>query len=95
MTLRKIVKMAILAIVWAAAGNSLWAQSAVDGAIGGTLEDATGSAISGATIVIRSNGTNAEQTVVCIFCGRQTPTPENRLAVSLIRCHRCGKEAPY
>lgn len=64
MTLRKIVKMAILAIVWAAAGNSLWAQSAVDGAIGGTLEDATGSAISGATIVIRSNGTNAEQTVV-------------------------------
>jgi hypothetical protein len=36
--------------------------------------------------------------VVCLFCGLLTPVPENRLAdarVSIIRCHRCGKEAPY
>ena len=39
------------------------AQSAVDGAIGGTVEDATGATVSGASVVIRSNGTNAEQTV--------------------------------
>ncbi len=39
-------------------------QSAVDGAIGGTVQDATGSVIPGATISIRSNATNAEQTVI-------------------------------
>ena len=36
--------------------------------------------------------------VVCLFCGLLTPVPESRFAgarVSLIRCHRCGKEAPY
>jgi hypothetical protein len=38
-------------------------QSAVDGAIGGTVEDQSGSVLSGATVVIHSNGTNAEQTV--------------------------------
>jgi hypothetical protein len=37
--------------------------------------------------------------VVCLFCGLLTPVPENRLAdaprLSIIRCHVCGKEAPY
>lgn len=37
--------------------------------------------------------------IVCLFCGLLTPVPDNRFAdnprVSLIRCHRCGKEAPY
>jgi hypothetical protein len=37
--------------------------------------------------------------VVCLFCGLLTPVPENRFAnnprISIIRCHRCGKEAPY
>ena len=37
--------------------------------------------------------------VVCIFCGLLTPVPENRVAdeprLSIIRCHVCGKEAPY
>jgi hypothetical protein len=37
------------------------AQSAVDGAIGGTVEDKTGAVVSGATVTIRSNGTNAEE----------------------------------
>jgi hypothetical protein len=37
--------------------------------------------------------------VVCLFCGLLTPIPESRFAdaprVAIIRCHRCGKEAPY
>lgn len=46
--------------------------------------------------------------VVCLFCGARTPGPafaglprwshdaaEPNFRVSLIRCHRCGKEAPY
>ncbi len=39
------------------------AQSAVDGAIGGTVEDRTGSVVPKATILVHSNGTNAEQAV--------------------------------
>jgi len=37
--------------------------------------------------------------VVCLFCGLDTPAPENRFVddprVFIIRCQRCGKEAPY
>jgi outer membrane receptor protein involved in Fe transport len=64
----KIFKMglrtALVAVVCAGSTTSMRGQSAVDGAIGGTVEDKTGSVISGAKVVIRSNGTNAEQTVV-------------------------------
>ena len=52
---------ALLAV--AGAGIS-FGQSATDGAIGGTVEDANGAVIPGATIVIHSNKTNAEQTVI-------------------------------
>ena len=38
------------------------AQSSVDGAIGGTVVDNSGSAIPNATAVVHNNGTNAEQT---------------------------------
>ena len=40
-----------------------YGQSAVDGAIGGTVEDASGSAIGSAIVVVHSNATNAEQNV--------------------------------
>jgi len=40
-----------------------YAQSAVDGAIGGTVQDQSGATIANATVVIHSNATNAEQTV--------------------------------
>jgi hypothetical protein len=44
-------------------------------------------------------GRKNRRAVVCLFCGLLTPVPETRLAddprVSLVRCHRCGKEAPY
>ena len=46
--------------------------------------------------------------VACMFCGTQTPAPAPKPAkraarsahsanfrVSIVRCHLCGKEAPY
>jgi hypothetical protein len=41
----------------------LFSQSTTDGAIAGTVMDATGAVIANATVVVRNNGTNAEQTV--------------------------------
>jgi hypothetical protein len=51
---------------------------------------------------------NPAAEVVCLFCGMRTPVPASRPAwrsanrvapanfrVSIIRCHICGKEAPY
>jgi outer membrane receptor protein involved in Fe transport len=56
-------KIAVLVAFSLIPGITAHAQSAVDGAIGGTVQDQTGSVVSKATIVIHSNGTNAEQTV--------------------------------
>jgi hypothetical protein len=37
--------------------------------------------------------------VICLFCGTHTPLPETRpsgdVRLAIIRCHQCGKEAPY
>ena len=40
------------------------AQTAVDGAIGGTVLDSTGAVVPNASVLVHNNGTNAEQTVV-------------------------------
>src|SRR6202789_3912673 len=40
-----------------------YGQSSVDGAIGGVVQDATGSVIPGAKVIVHSNTTDAEQTV--------------------------------
>lgn len=58
--MRRRVVLTTFGLIAAAAAN---AQSAVDGAIGGTIEDRTGSVVPKATVVVRSNGTNAEQTI--------------------------------
>src|SRR4029077_14819269 len=58
------LRMALVAVLYAGSMTIMQGQSAVDGAIGGTVEDKTGSVISGAKVVIRSNGTNAEQMLV-------------------------------
>ncbi|WP_353072955.1 TonB-dependent receptor [Tunturiibacter gelidoferens] len=54
---------ALIATFCAATGLRSYGQSAVDGAIGGTVEDASGSAIGSAIVVVHSNATNAEQNV--------------------------------
>ncbi len=58
--LRKAVALTTLGLI---TGIAAHAQSAVDGAIGGTVEDVSGAVIPRATVLIHSNGTNAEQTV--------------------------------
>jgi hypothetical protein len=40
------------------------AQTAVDGAVGGTVQDSTGAAIAGATVVVHNDATNADHTIV-------------------------------
>jgi hypothetical protein len=44
-------------------GSSAYAQSAVDGAIGGTIEDTAGAVIPSATVLVHNDGTNADQSV--------------------------------
>jgi outer membrane receptor protein involved in Fe transport len=45
------------------------AQTAVDGAIGGTVLDSTGAVVSGATVAVHNNATNAEQNAVADASG--------------------------
>jgi len=45
------------------------AQTAVDGAVGGTITDTTGAVVSGATITVRNLGTNATQTATADASG--------------------------
>lgn len=57
-------KVGLAMAMFAGVSSMGMAQSAVDGAIGGTVEDATGAIVSGASVVIQNTGTNASQTVV-------------------------------
>lgn len=63
MMIRSVVRCVLVALLCAVAGERGYGQSAVDGAIGGTVEDKSGAIVSGATVVVRSNSTNAEQTM--------------------------------
>ncbi len=58
-----VMRGALVAALSLCLGVHGYGQSAVDGAIGGTVEDASGSAISNAIVVVHSNATNAEQHV--------------------------------
>src|SRR5260370_15260859 len=58
--MRQMLVGALIAIVMCA--THVVAQSATDGAIGGTVFDASGALVPKAQISIRNNGTNAEQT---------------------------------
>ncbi len=88
MTFRMVLKAALVAAVGAACVGSMQGQSAVDGAIGGTVVDATGAAIAGAKISIRSNATNAQQTVVSDGAGFFPRNPST--AVRLYRDRHGG-----
>jgi outer membrane receptor protein involved in Fe transport len=63
MILKIIVRFALIAVLCMGAGNYGFGQSAVDGAIGGTVQDPSGLAVPNAKVVIHSNATNAEQSV--------------------------------
>ncbi len=62
MVLKTVVRFLLIAML--CVGSYGYGQSAVDGAIGGTVQDSSGLAIAEAKVVIRNNATNAEQTVV-------------------------------
>src|SRR5258708_14408208 len=62
--LKAVVRLVLIAMLCAGVGSYGYGQSAVDGAIGGTIQDSSGLAIPKATATIRTNATNAEQTVV-------------------------------
>jgi Carboxypeptidase regulatory-like domain/TonB dependent receptor len=64
MILKMAVRFLLIAIVCVGVGSYGYGQSAVDGAIGGTVQDSSGLAIPKAKVTIRNNATNAEQTVV-------------------------------
>ncbi|SEB89821.1 TonB-dependent receptor [Terriglobus roseus] len=55
--------LALAAVLASAASTVALAQSAVDGAVGGTVHDATGAIVPNAQITVTNNGTNASQTV--------------------------------
>jgi Carboxypeptidase regulatory-like domain/TonB dependent receptor len=52
---------ALCIALFCAASVASLAQSAVDGAVGGTVSDTSGAVVSGAKVLIRNPGTNAEQ----------------------------------
>lgn len=62
--LKNVVRFLLIAMLCAGAGSYGYGQSAVDGAIGGTVQDSSGLAIPKATVTIHNNATNAEQVVV-------------------------------
>ena len=65
MTIQKaVVRFMLIAMLCVGAGSYGYGQSAVDGAIGGTVQDSSGLAIPKAKVVIRNNATNAEQTIL-------------------------------
>ncbi len=53
---------ALLTLLGALITPNSHAQTAVDGAVGGTVVDASGAIVGGATVTVINNGTNAEQT---------------------------------
>ncbi|HEX3569450.1 MAG TPA: carboxypeptidase regulatory-like domain-containing protein [Acidobacteriaceae bacterium] len=61
---KAVVRLLLIVMLCAGSGSYGHGQSAVDGAIGGTVQDSSGLAIPNATVTIRNNATNAEQTVV-------------------------------
>src|SRR6266403_4992224 len=51
----------LLVVIFACAA---FAQSTTDGAIGGTVTDSSGAAVPNAKVIVKNNGTNAEETVM-------------------------------
>jgi hypothetical protein len=60
---KMVVRFMLIAMLCMVAGSYGYAQSAVDGAVGGTVQDSSGLPIAGAVVVLRDNSTSKEQTV--------------------------------
>src|SRR5258708_15772172 len=62
--LKAVVRLVLIAMLCAGVGAYGYGQWAVDGAIGGTVQDSSGLASPKATVTISNKSTNAEQTAV-------------------------------
>ena len=58
-----IQRLVTVALLVAACGALLYAQSTTDGAIGGTVYDTNGAVVANAKVVVHNKGTNAETTI--------------------------------
>jgi hypothetical protein len=58
-----IYRLVTTALLVLSCGALLYAQSTTDGAIGGTVYDTNGAVVANAKVVVRNNGTNAENTI--------------------------------
>ena len=58
-----IQRLVTVALLVAACGALLYAQSTTDGAIGGTVYDTNGAVVANAKVVAHNKGTNAETTI--------------------------------
>src|SRR6266850_496194 len=58
-----VLRCCLALIIMLLLGYGVFAQSATDGAIGGTVVDPSGAAVPNAKVAVRNTGTNAEQTV--------------------------------
>jgi hypothetical protein len=63
MTFRKLTRYMLFLISLASVHGRLLAQTAVDGAVGGTVKDTQGAVIPNATVLVHNDNTNAEQSV--------------------------------
>ena len=63
MTFQRLSTYLLILILLAGVDGRMIAQTAVDGAIGGTVKDTQSAVISNATILVHNDSTNAEQTV--------------------------------
>ncbi len=61
--MQKLLRMMLAASLAISAVGMVHAQSAVDGAIGGTVRDGSGAVVPKAVVTVRNNGTNATQTL--------------------------------
>src|ERR1700722_18179669 len=59
----------LLTVLIAFSAPSVLAQTAVDGAVGGTVADTSGAIVSGATVTVLENATNAEQKTIADSAG--------------------------
>ncbi len=63
MKIKLMTRWMLAAVLCVSASAAGYGQTSTDGAIGGTVVDATGLVVPNATVVVRSNSTNAEQTI--------------------------------
>jgi hypothetical protein len=59
----------LLSVLLSVSAPGALAQTAVDGAVGGTVADASGAIVSGATVTVLENATNAEQKTIADGAG--------------------------